>query len=94
MCRCGITGETPAQVALFCPELWHERRQLRQTLLPQTLHPTRDLAAATTDPASEEAVVRWLLATNHLPEYRHTCRYAAIQDQKERGQEYALKWIT
>ena len=63
------------------------RRQLQQTLLQQTLRSTRDLAAATTDPDSEEAVVRWLLATNRLPEHRHACRYAAIKDQEERGQE-------
>lgn len=56
LCRRGITGKTPAHVALFCPELQHETRQLRQTLLPQTLRLTRDLAAATTDSASEEAV--------------------------------------
>jgi len=56
LCCRGIMGETPAHVALFCPELQHETRQLRQTLLPQTLQLTRDLAAATIDPASEEAV--------------------------------------
>ena len=72
---------------LFCPELQQEREELRKALLPLTLRTTRDLAAATTDPSSAGAVTRWLLATGRLPEYWHACRYAAIQDQEEKGQE-------
>jgi hypothetical protein len=88
LCRCGTSGETPAHVILFCPELQQEREEL-QRALPQALRTTRDLAAATANPACAGTVVRWLLATNRLPEYRRACRYAVIQDlegDEERGQ--------
>ena len=84
--RCSITGETPAHIVLFCPELQQEQEELQKALLPLTLNTTRDLAAATTDPSSTGAVTRWLLATGRLPEYRRAYRYTTIQDQEERGQ--------
>jgi hypothetical protein len=89
LCRCGTSGETPAHVVLFCPELQQERKELQRALLPQTLRTTRDFAAATANPSCAGTVVRWLLATDRLPEYRRACRYAVIQDlegDEERGQ--------
>jgi Reverse transcriptase (RNA-dependent DNA polymerase)/Endonuclease-reverse transcriptase len=89
LCRCGTTGETPAHIVLYCPELQQERETLQGALLPYPLRTTRDFTAATADPACAGTVVRWLLATGRLPEYRRACRYAAIQDQEE-GEERGL----
>ena len=89
LCRCSITGETPAHIVLYCPELQQEREALRGALLPHPLQTTCDFTAATADPACAGTVVRWLLATGCLPEYRRACRYAAIQDQEE-GEERGL----
>ena len=69
LCRCSTGEETPAHLVIYCPELEDEREELR-ALLPQALRTTRDFAAATTDPSSAKLVVKWLLATGRLPEYR------------------------
>ena len=69
LCRCSITGETPAYIVLFCPELQQEREELQKALLPHPLQTTRDFAAVTANPAYTRVVVRWLLATDRLPEY-------------------------
>lgn len=90
LCRCSITGETPAHIVLYCPELQQEREELQRALLPHPLRTTRDFTAATADPACAGTVVRWLLATGRLPEFRRACRYAAIQDQEEEEEERGL----
>ena len=77
-------------IVLYCPELQQEREALQRALLPHPLRTTRDFTAATADPACTGTVVRWLLATGRLPEYRRACRYAAIQDQEE-GEERGLE---
>ena len=87
--RCSITGETPAYIVLYYLELQQEREELQRALLLYPLRTTRDFIAATADPACAGTVVRWLLATGCLPEYRRACRYAAIQDQEE-GEERGL----
>ena len=44
LCRCGIAGDIPARVELYCPELQQEMKELRQTLLPKILHTTLRVA--------------------------------------------------
>ena len=83
LCRCGNGEETPAHIAVFCPELEEERRELRAILAPQALLTTRDFAGATGDPARASAMVKWLLATGRFPEYRLARRYAEIQDRED-----------
>jgi Reverse transcriptase (RNA-dependent DNA polymerase)/Endonuclease-reverse transcriptase len=83
LCRCGNGEETPAHIAVFCPELEEERRELRAILAPQALLTTRDFAGATGDPARASAMVKWLLATGRFPEYRLARRYAEIQDHED-----------
>ncbi|KIN08331.1 hypothetical protein OIDMADRAFT_110272, partial [Oidiodendron maius Zn] len=34
LCCCSITGETPAHIVLYCPELQQEREELQRALLP------------------------------------------------------------
>jgi len=70
ICRCGEGPETPAHVVLFCPELRQQGASLEAQLMPNPLRTTSDLAAATTDPAKALLVVKWLLATGRLLEYR------------------------
>ena len=69
LCRCGNEPETPTHVILRCPELSEEREQLRSRVA-RPLHTYRDLVEATESPGTARILVRWLLNTGRLPEFR------------------------
>jgi len=87
LCRCGNEPETPAHVILRCPELNEEREQLRsRTERPLRTH--QDLAEATESPKTAGTIVRWLLATGRLPEFRLAIRLTRREEERgsARGQ--------
>jgi hypothetical protein len=81
-CPCGEAPETAAHLVLDCRQLDHQRDDLQQLLHPTTLRTYRDFAAATTKGKSAGKLVRWLLSTGRLPEFRLAERYRAEECQR------------
>jgi hypothetical protein len=74
-CECGEGRETAEHVVLRCPLLLYERRMLLARL-PAPLRTSRDFAEATANKNHAKTIVRWLLSTGRLQEYRVAERLA------------------
>jgi hypothetical protein len=74
-CDCGEGRETAEHVVLRCP-LLHQARRALQAKLPMPLRTRRDFAEATDNKESARVIVRWLLNTGRLQEYRVAERLA------------------
>jgi hypothetical protein len=68
-CECGTGHETAAHIILECPILG-ARRQALQQQLPVPLRTRKDLAEATKQPITARKIVRWLLQTGRIQEFR------------------------
>ena len=83
LCRYGRGPETLAHVILYCPDLQRQRAGLRAQFEPNRIQSIRDLGEATIDPKRNLLLLKWLLATGRLPEYRLAIRIAEIQDWED-----------
>ena len=86
LCRCGNELETPAHVILRCPELNEEREQL-WSRIERPLRTYRDFAEATESPKTAGTIVRWLLATGRLPEFRLAIRLTRREEERGGARE-------
>jgi hypothetical protein len=68
-CECGTGHKTAAHIILKCPILGAERQALQQQL-PIPLRTRKDLAEATKQLITARKIVRWLLQTGRIQEFR------------------------
>lgn len=70
LCRCGAAAETPEHVILHCNNLADQRAGLQSALGANPLRTKGDLAALLDHPLTARTVVKWVLATGRIPQYR------------------------
>ena len=80
-CHCGLGKETPAHLAISCPDLAEEQQSLQEALAPAPLLTGRDFATATAGPNTAGIIVQWMLSLGRLPEYRRAVRYTAFIEE-------------
>ena len=82
-CHCGSGKETPAHLALHCPEEQGAQERLRAAVAPKPLWSGRDFAAATADPATAKAVVWWFLSLGRIQHFRLAENITAAADREQ-----------
>ena len=79
-CPCGLDKETPHHTICHCEDEGMMEEAGERPAALTDLRTRRDLGLALNDPDAASDILRWLMATGRLPEFKLACRLDRAQE--------------